>query len=519
MTTSDLLTRITDLGPGRIDDGLVSRASQLMERAAQRGEVGFDTTVVALLGATGSGKSSLVNALVGAEVARVHARRPTTSVAHGISATDHGQLLDLLGVPNRDIVPTAFSGRGDLLLLDLPDIDSTEAAHREIVEAIAPGVDILIWVLDPQKYADSVVHDDFLAALGEHADVTLVVLNQIDRVQAAERVSVMRDASGLVGRHGLDSQVLATSALSGEGIDELRTTIIDIASQAEVARVRLAADARDLGTHISASLGEKAPGIGKDEKKKLASMIVSASGADRVADAAAASYLRQGRRRTGIPGLRRVRTLKIDPLARLGLRQDRSEHAVTGVRASAARHEQVRAGVRDIVQNATVGMPRGRRLDLVDEAESRVDTVLDRADRDIAGADLNVRPPTWWSLVNVLQWLAVLTALVGAGWLGFHLVATSYLQINSELPMIGALPLPTVFLGAGVVSSFLLSVLSGFALRTGARRRAGRVRKMLRTAIEPRADMIADPITSDIEVYNELRSVAARLARTKRYEA
>ena len=58
----------------------------------------------------------------------------------------------------------ADDGTG-LILLDLPDFDSTRAANREIVQRMVGLVDVLVWVLDPQKYADAAVHNDFLAPL------------------------------------------------------------------------------------------------------------------------------------------------------------------------------------------------------------------------------------------------------------------------------------------------------------------------------------------------------------------
>lgn len=43
-------------------------------------------------------------------------------------------------------------------------------------------VDVHVWELDPQKYADAAVHSDFLTPLALHEAVALVVLNQIDRL-------------------------------------------------------------------------------------------------------------------------------------------------------------------------------------------------------------------------------------------------------------------------------------------------------------------------------------------------
>ncbi|MBD4580924.1 ABC transporter, partial [Xanthomonas citri pv. citri] len=56
-----------------------------------------------------------------------------------------------------------------LILLDLPDIDSVERGNREITSRLAGHVDVLVWVVDPEKYADAVLHREFLATMGSHA--------------------------------------------------------------------------------------------------------------------------------------------------------------------------------------------------------------------------------------------------------------------------------------------------------------------------------------------------------------
>ena len=129
-----------------------------------------------------------------ADIATAAARRPTTSepLAGVWGADGSGPLLDWLDVRQRHhagpVEGFADEDTG-LILLDLPDFDSTRAANREIVQRMVGLVDVLVWVLDPQKYADAAVHNDFLAPLASHGAVTLVVLNQVDRLPAARRAA------------------------------------------------------------------------------------------------------------------------------------------------------------------------------------------------------------------------------------------------------------------------------------------------------------------------------------------
>ena len=47
-------------------------------------------------------------------------------------------------------------------------------------------VDVFVWVTDPQKYADARLHDDYVSAMRHYDAVTLVVLNQADRLDPGQ---------------------------------------------------------------------------------------------------------------------------------------------------------------------------------------------------------------------------------------------------------------------------------------------------------------------------------------------
>ena len=58
-----------------------------------------------------------------------------------------------------------------LVLLDLPDHDSTVLEHQHEVDRLVDLVDLLVWVVDPQKYADEALHENYLRRLSGHAAV------------------------------------------------------------------------------------------------------------------------------------------------------------------------------------------------------------------------------------------------------------------------------------------------------------------------------------------------------------
>ena len=137
------------------------------------------------------------------------------------------ELLEWLGIPPRhqvmrdSMLDTGPRGpRLDgVVLLDLPDHDSTEVSHHLEVDRLVQLADLLVWVLDPQKYADAAIHDRYLAPYATHQDVMLVVLNHIDTVPEGEREAMVADVRRLLDADGLDEvPVLAVSAREGIGM-------------------------------------------------------------------------------------------------------------------------------------------------------------------------------------------------------------------------------------------------------------------------------------------------------------
>ena len=106
-----------------------------------------------------------------------------------------------------------------MVLLDLPDHDSTEVAHHLEVDRLVGLADVLVWVLDPQKYADAAIHDRYLAPSADEQDVMLVVLNHIDTVPEERRQSMMDDVRRLLDADGLDRvPIFVVSARFGTGV-------------------------------------------------------------------------------------------------------------------------------------------------------------------------------------------------------------------------------------------------------------------------------------------------------------
>ncbi|MDO5496206.1 MAG: dynamin family protein [bacterium] len=505
------LRRAIDLAEGRISPVALRQAAATLDRLGERAEIAPDRTVVALLGATGSGKSSLLNALVGEELARTAATRPTTREPLGVSwGSGASELLDWLQVPERAERPDDGSG---LVLVDLPDIDSTEARHREIASRMSEAVDVLVWVLDPQKYADAVVHQQFLRPLSANADVTLVVLNQIDRLDGAAREQVRADLGRLLEADGLGGvQVLGTSARTGEGVAELREHLGEVA-RGKRARFERAAGDTTRAAEAVREAAEGAPEVGAavsgEARNRLVVAAANAAGVPAVQDAVAADYVRRARAQVGWVPVRWLSKLRANPLKRLHLDRapalpgtGRSAHQ-TGVVQEAA----VRAAAHELVAAATRDLPDGWRVAAAEAAHGRIAGAVDGLDARIADTDLERgRRPGWWGVFGVLQWAAFLAAVSGALWLGV-LALLGYLRMPAPgTPMVGEFPLPTVLLLGGVVLGILLAVLGMAFARVGSRRTAARVGKRLRAAVAAGVEeRLIVPLESELEDYHLFR--------------
>ncbi len=464
-----LLAEIDDLGAGRLPTALASQVGDLRHRAAERLGHGSEFTVVALAGATGSGKSSTFNALAGREVAQVGVRRPTTSVAQALVFVDNpssdpaGALLDWLNVPARQVVvDPALAG---LILLDLPDHDSIEAAHRAEVDRLSQVVDVFCWIVDPQKYADAALHQGYLRALANHAGVTVVVMNQIDRLDPSHREAALADLRRLLREGGMDDgtngvRVLAASAATGEGHDALRREMAARVHEHRAVVARLDADLDWLGQQLRAGIGEVRAGtVSAGVRDRMVDSLCAAAGVDAVVTAVAAHHRRASTQVAGWPPTRWVSRLRPDPLRRLGLGRGRpGSERITGPAVvprtglgspSPMATAQVDSAVRTVVDQLGAGLPVAWQQRLADVAAAGRGDLTDALDRAVATTHLPDDQPRWWRFAGLLQTLATAAMVLGLLWL-LVIGVVAWFQLP-DLPAVkvGAVPLPTLLAVAG----------------------------------------------------------------------
>ncbi len=163
--------------------------------------------VVALFGGTGVGKSSLLNRLVGEAIAKVGVIRPTS-----LEATVYvHEAVTFAGPPRSGFERSVHTNdeRRNVVWVDMPDVDSTAAHNRELVLDFLPFVDVLVYVVSPERYRDEAPW----ALLSAHAERSawVFVMNQIDRGQPAQ----LDDLSMAVQAAGFAEPMLFATSCGG----------------------------------------------------------------------------------------------------------------------------------------------------------------------------------------------------------------------------------------------------------------------------------------------------------------
>jgi GTP-binding protein EngB required for normal cell division len=509
------LSRFVGLAEPYLPPEAIAPAGGVVERAGARLALSGSHTVVALAGTTGSGKSSLFNAIAGTPLSPAGLRRPTTGTAHALtigSADDAGPLLDWLGIPVRYTADGSPELDG-LVLLDLPDIDSVERGHGIEADRLLELVDLVVWVLDPQKYADLTVHQRFRDTFRHHGDITVAVLNQADRLSPADRSRCLADLADILRADGLTGvPVLATSTVDQPGIDDLRAVL----SRTVAARVaflrRVAADVSSAVSDLEPVMAPEPVGLDTGGGPLVRSLAVAA-GVPAVTAAARQSYVYRAARHAGWPLLRWTRRLRGDPLRRL---VPPGSVGLTGIPpASSAAVARVSLATRELGEGAGQGLAPPWSQAMLDAARSRAGDVADALDVAVSRADLRQsHTPAWWRVLGVAQLLLFGAALAGLAWLAVRWALIAFALPTPVTPSAGRLPWPTVLLAGGLLGGLLLATLSRVPVALAARRHAARTGKQLNRAVAQVADeLVIAPVKRVRDDYLAARAALAEAAR------
>jgi GTP-binding protein EngB required for normal cell division len=503
----DALSAAVDAARGRMDDAVLDPAADLVARASERLMLSGEHTIVALAGATGSGKSSLFNRLTDLDLAGVGVRRPTTSwaLACAWGPDGAGELLEWMGIPPRHQVSrvsmldhSAEDQRLDgLVLLDLPDHDSTEVAHHIEMDRLVKYADALVWVLDPQKYADAAIHDRYLRPLAAYRDVTVVVLNQIDRIGYTERAGALEDVRRILDDEGLEGVTLiGTSASRGDGIDALKRELATRIKAKESARGRLGSDV-DAAAVALAEVGgtSEVPGLTEVDREHLDDNLEDAAGLPQLVRAIRDNTRRRGGRMIAWP------------LTRWLMRRPQPLDGSDGAPSSRLQRAQAEAAIREFADTASVGLD-GPWRDAVRRASAgRADEIIPQLDRAVSTAGVaTLKTPAWWYVANTVQWLAFLAFIGGFGWWFAVQLAKQTDWYTLEPMRFHGYHVPALLAAGGLAVGLLLGIAGAIANRIAARRRARHAERVLRAAIESVADrQVIDPVRRELQAYERYR--------------
>ncbi|MER6612553.1 GTP-binding protein [Streptomyces xantholiticus] len=511
------LRELLGLSQTRLDGKTLAEAGRVLDEAAARQRLSSRHTVVAIAGATGSGKSALFNALAGVRIAETGLRRPTTSAPIAcIWSEGAAGLLDRLAIPGRLRRKPLAGGDGDeqlhgLVLVDLPDHDSAVVRHREQVERVLALVDAVIWVVDPEKYADAALHERYLRPLAGHAEVTFVVLNQIDRLPGEATDQVLDDLRRLLdedgialGEHGEPgATVLALSALTGEGVGELREMIGAFVQERSAAARRLSADVDAAAAKLRpVYVADGRTGLDERAREDFSARLAEAIGATAAGEAAEREWRRNAGRACGTPWLRLWRWYE-----RKRMPGAASAEPPTPTEEEPTARQRVEQAVRTVADEAAHGLPApwGQ---AVREAAARGAKGLPEALDELAAreaAETKGRPlrPAWWPAAVLAQASMTLLQIFGGLWLVGQIVGVLE-------P--GLIP-PVLVMLAGIVGGPLVEWACAAATRGPARRYGQDARRRLHEAAAGcgRAKVL-DPIAAELMRYREVREQYAAVS-------
>ncbi|MCX5201167.1 YfjP family GTPase [Streptomyces sp. NBC_00237] len=538
----DALRELVGLSRARLADDTLHEAGRVLDEAVARRRLSAQHTVVAVAGATGSGKSTLFNSLAGVRISETGLKRPTTSAPIACSWTDGAAgLLDRLGIPGRlrrrpFQAGTGAGTSGDeglrgLVLVDLPDHDSAVVAHREQVDRVLALVDAVIWVVDPEKYADAALHERYLRPLAGHAEVTFVVLNQIDRLPGDCADLVLDDLRRLLdedgmalGEHGEPgATVLALSALTGDGVEELRELLRTFVQERGAAGRRLAADVDATALRLRpVYVAEGRAGLGERAREEFADRLAAAVGAAAAGEAAEREWRRNAGRACGSPWLRLWRWYDARRVAGGGSGPALPGRAFDRPReVEVTARQRVEQAVRTVADAATDGLPAPWAQAVRESAVRGAEGLPEELDALAAAAvapqgtpppNARLRPgrgcpprPAWWPAAVLAQASMTLLQIYGGLWLLGQVLGV----LEPDL-----FP-PFLLMLAGVAGGPVVEWGCWAAARGPARRYGQDAERRLREAAAGcgRAKVL-DPVSAELLRYREVRERYAAVTGT-----
>ncbi len=194
--------------------------------------------VVAFMGGTGVGKSTLLNRLAAKNIAKAGVVRPTSREV----TLYHHESVVLRHFPEQSLNQINISTHHDLgnknvVWIDMPDFDSTEQTNKHLVLHWLPYIDVLIYVVSPERYKDEKAWRLLLAEGTRHA--WLFAFNQWDRGQSDQYADFTQQLQSI----GFVEPVIFKTACSEDNLSDefevLASTINSLATSHIIEQLEL----------------------------------------------------------------------------------------------------------------------------------------------------------------------------------------------------------------------------------------------------------------------------------------
>jgi hypothetical protein len=361
------------------------------------------------------------------------------------------------------------------------------------VDRLVGMADLMVWVLDPQKYADAAVHRKYLVPLAGHSEVIAVVLNQSDLLSPAEIEECVGDLRRLLDSEGLqEAAVVVTSAITGAGLDQLRSLLVETVSERTATSTRISADVDGIAAQFAPYATPPAEGTGQPVaadpaaldaaqlagrippggEEQLVDAFSRASGVSAVGDALQSARELRAVDFVGWPvAWMTERLTGSDPVRKIRLGTLWSELRSTSAGPSGAQQAEIDNALTKLADEACPPLPlpwsRTTRSALRSRAE-QIPAALGAVMGESLPPENTITP--WWRFVGALQGLLLGSVIVSLAWIvallifGFFHAASNVPRLFSEpglLPWAIILTVAFLFLGWLTAAGCLNLVRSG----------------------------------------------------------
>jgi hypothetical protein len=397
------------------------------------------------------------------------------------------------------------------------------------VNRLVALADLMIWVLDPQKYADAAVHSRFLTPMAGHSSVITVVLNQSDLLTATQAEDCVSDLRRLLDSEGLaDARLQLTSARTGAGLDDLRKVLADTVSARRAASERIGADVDAMIERFLPYAGEMSVTGALDDAEEEPWAVPPRS-----AEMLAESFARAA----GVPGvgqaLQSARELKaVDyvgwPVAwladrvvgrhpvrklRLGNLWDELREVSAG--PAGAQQAEIDNAITTLGDQVGADLPAPWSSTVRTAARSKAQQIpaaLGAAIGESLPAENTVTP--WWRLVAAWQGLLLGCAAVGLAWMVAILVLGVF-RVAPHAPAIFRDPVLLPWIAVMIAAILLLGWLTASGGMTLVNAAAVRERAQVDSEMRSRMTAVADqmvlqPIRQELSECSRFRAALRR---------